>query len=110
MNKKQISILLLTMFLLPLALVPVGEAETRWVWGFLYEGMDLDIYAPYQGYAGQIITIRVRVEAKEDIHDIFIKISLYASKSAGYADGLRISMPFIMSICPLVSSETTISI
>ena len=52
--------------------------------GFYYEGMDLDIYAPYQGYAGDKIAVRVRVEAKEDLRDVYVHVWLIGSKNYGY--------------------------
>lgn len=84
MKKLHIIIPALMVFLLPLALTPIAKAETRRVWGFRYEGMALDIYAPYQGYAGGKITVRVRVEAKEYLKDAYVYIQLQGSKKYGY--------------------------
>ena len=84
MNKKEIIIPLLILFLLPLASISVAKAETRLVWSFDWEGMDVEVYAPYQAYPGDTITIRVRVEAKEDLQDVYVRVWLYGSKFQGY--------------------------
>ena len=86
MNKKEIIIPLLILFLLPLASISVAKAETRLVWRFDWEGMDIEVYAPYQAYPGDTITIRVRVEAKEDLQDVYVRVWLYGSRLEGYAE------------------------
>jgi len=75
---------LFIIFLLPLAFAPLTKAETHAVWSFDWEGIDVRVYAPYQAYAGETITIKVRVEAKEDIRDVYVKVWLYGSKLDGY--------------------------
>lgn len=89
MKAKRI-ILLLTIFLLPFAFSPIVKAETHLIWSFDWEGMDVEVYAPYQAYPGDTITIRVRVEAKEDLHDVYVTVWLYGSKSEGYGTWTKI--------------------
>ncbi len=84
MGKERILIFLLVIFLLPLALIAVARAESRLVWSFDWEGLDVEVYAPYQGYAGDTITIGVRTEAKKDLRDVYVEIMLYGSKLDGY--------------------------
>ena len=89
MKTKRI-ILLLTTFLLPFAFSPIVKAETHLIWSFDWEGMDVEVYAPYQAYPGDTITIRVRVEAKEDLQDVYVTVWLYGSKSEGYGTWTKI--------------------
>jgi len=84
MDKKQVTIPILAISLLILAYLPIVKAETRLVWSFDWEGMDVEVYAPYQAYPGDTITVRVRVEAKEDLEDVYIRVWLYGSKSEGF--------------------------
>jgi len=60
------------------------QSESHYVWGFDYEGLNLNIYAPYSAYPIDWITIRVRLEAKAELSHIYVKISLYGSKLEGY--------------------------
>ena len=84
MARKRILILLLVILLLPLALITVARAESRLVWSFDWEGFDVEVYAPYQAYAGDTITIGVRTEAKKDLRDVYVEIRLCGSKLDGY--------------------------
>ena len=84
MGKKQIAIPLFVIFLLPLAFITAAKTETRLVWSFDWEGMDVEVYAPYQAYPEDTITIRVRTEAKKDLRDVDVNIWLYGSKLDGY--------------------------
>ena len=84
MGKKQIVILLFVIFLLPLAFITVAKTETRLVWSFDLEGMDVEVYAPYQAYPGDTITISVRTEATKNLRNVDVSIWLYGSKLDGY--------------------------
>ena len=84
-GKVTFALLIITSFLFT-AFTPIVEAETRRVWGFYYEGLFLDIYAPYQGYAGAEIPIRVRVEAEQNIRGLYVYILLIGSKNRGYGE------------------------
>ena len=80
-----ISLLLLT-FLLSLAFGFVVKAETQLVWSSPdeWEGIDVEIYAPYQAYPGDNITIRVKVGATKNLNDTYVTVRIYGSKSEGY--------------------------
>jgi uncharacterized protein YdcH (DUF465 family) len=82
MNKKAIVLTVATLFLLSLVLSPTAFATS---WGFTYEGMNLTVYAPTQAYPGDTITIRVRVEALEDLQSVYVTVWIYGTKSQGYA-------------------------
>ncbi len=84
MGKKQIAIPLFVIFLLPLAFITVAKTETRLVWSFDWEGIDVEVYAPYQAYPGDTITIRVRTAATKNLRDVEVSIGLYGSKVDGY--------------------------
>lgn len=76
-------ILLSMAFLSFLAFSPVATAaETRRVLRlYRYEGIDIRVYAPYQAYPGDRITIRVIVTALEDLEDVTVTIYVFGSKS-----------------------------
>jgi archaellum component FlaC len=72
------------MFLLSFIVPSINATETRLVWTFFWEGINVEIYTPYQAYPNQTMTIRVRVEATEDLQDVTIRFRIYGSKSEGY--------------------------
>jgi len=72
------------MFLLSFIVSSVNATEPRLVWTFFWEGLNVEIYAPYQAYPNQTMTIRVRVEAREDLQDVTVRFRIYGSKSEGY--------------------------
>lgn len=82
MRSKKIVILLSIAFLLLSAFSPVAMAEeTRRVLSFTEEGLRVRVYAPYQAYPGDRITMRVTVTALEDLDDVTIDIYIFGSKS-----------------------------
>jgi hypothetical protein len=72
------------MFLLSFIVPSINATETRLVWTFSWEGINVEIYAPYQAYPNQTMTIRVIVEAREDLQNVTIRFRIYGSKSEGY--------------------------
>ena len=72
------------MFLLSFIVPSINATETRLVWTFFWEGINVEIYAPYQAYPNQTMTIRVIVEAREDLQNVTIRFRIYGSKSEGY--------------------------
>jgi len=72
------------MFLLSFIVSSVNATETRLVWTFFWEGLNVEVYAPYQAYPNETMTIRVRVEAREDLQEVTIRFRIYGSKSEGY--------------------------
>jgi len=44
----------------------------------------VEVYAPYQGYHGETIAVRVRVEALEDIKNMSVTVFIWGSKSQGH--------------------------
>jgi len=83
MNRRKIvaSITLMTVLLLSLASSLTVAAETHRVLRFTEEGLRVKVYAPYQAYPGDRITIKVSVEALEDLDDVTITIYIFGSKS-----------------------------
>lgn len=64
---------------------PLSAVETRLIWNLGdWEGLDVSIWAPWQAYPTDNITIRIRVEAKEDLQDVTVSLSIYSSMSEGY--------------------------
>jgi hypothetical protein len=50
-----------------------------------YLGLGIDMYAPYQRYPGENISVRVRIEALEDVKNVSVTLFIWGSKSNGYA-------------------------
>lgn len=64
---------------------PLSAVETRLIWNLGdWEGLDVSIWAPWQAYPNDNITIRIRVEAKESLQDVTVSLSIYSSMSEGY--------------------------
>jgi len=86
--KKSVIWLLLSTFVLSLAFGFVAKADTQLVWSSPdeWEGIDVEIYAPYQAYPGDNITMRVRVGATENLNDTYVTVKIYGSKSEGYGN------------------------
>jgi hypothetical protein len=72
------------MFLLSFIVSSVNATEPRLVWTFFWEGLNVEIYAPYQAYPNQTMTIRVMVEARENLQEVTVRFRIYGSKSEGY--------------------------
>jgi len=86
MKSKKVVTLLSVAFLLFLAFsCSTAAEETRDV--FTYSKLNeisVRVYAPYQAYPGDYITVRVRVKALVNLYDISITITVFGSKSLGY--------------------------
>lgn len=84
MNSEKVVTLLSVAFLLFLAFsCSTVVAEARAV--FTYEDdIYVRVYAPYQAYPGDYITVRVKVKALVDLNDITVTIMVFGSKSLGY--------------------------
>ena len=61
-----------------------SAAESRLIWTFYWEGLDVQIYTPYQAYSNDTVTIRIRVEARQELQDVTVRFRMYGSKSQGY--------------------------
>jgi len=87
MRIKTIVLLILPIFLLTsTAFNPVVYAtEERKVLSQKYIGLGVDVYAPYQCYPGETITVRVRIEALEHVRNASVTVFIWGSKSEGYS-------------------------
>jgi len=83
--KKPVISLLLSTFLLSLAFGFVAKAETQLVWSSPdeWEGIDVEIYAPFQAYPGDNITMRVKVGVTTNLNDTYVTVRIHGSKSEG---------------------------
>ena len=87
MKIKTIVLLALPIFLLTLTVSNfiVYATEERRVLSRKYLGLGVDVYAPYKAYPGETITVRVRVEALEDVKNASVTLFIWGSKSEGYS-------------------------
>ena len=81
---KRIIAFLASIFLLSSIISPLNATEPRLIWDLDWEGINVKIYAPYQAYPNDTMTIRIRVEAREDLHDVTVSFKIYGSMSEGY--------------------------
>jgi len=82
---KRIIVFLAFAFLLSVVVSPLNAAETRLIWNLgEWEGIDIKIYAPFQAYPNDNMTIRIIVEAKEHLHDATVTFKIYGSESEGF--------------------------
>ena len=81
---KKIVAVMTLMFVLSFIVSSTNAIESRLIWTFYWEGLDVQIYAPYQAYPNDTMTIRIRVEAREELQDVTVRLRLYGSKSQGY--------------------------
>ena len=72
------------MFVLSFIVLPTNAAEARLVWTFYWEGIDVQVYAPHEAYPNATVTIRIRVEAREQLRNVTIHFRVYGTKSKGY--------------------------
>lgn len=88
MRIKTLIVLALPIFVLTLMffnpLVYAAEESSK-VLGRRYLGLGVDVYAPYQAYPGETVTVRVKVEALEDIKNVSVTMFIWGSKSEGYS-------------------------
>jgi len=78
-------LLFLPLFLLALTvfsldIYAIGE---RKVLSRSYNGLEVEVYAPNQCYPNENITVRVRVEALEDVKNASVTLFIWSSKSGG---------------------------
>ena len=81
---KRIIAVLALIFSLSVIVSSINATDTRLVWTFFWEGLNVELYVPYQAYPNDTMTIRIRVEAREDLQDVTIRFRIYGSKSEGY--------------------------
>jgi len=65
---------------------PIAYAtEERRVLSRMYIGLGVEVYAPYQSYPGGTITVKITVEALEDIKNASATLFISGSKSEGHS-------------------------
>ncbi len=63
----------------------VYATEERKVLSRNYVGLGVEVYAPYQCYPSENVSVRVRVEALEDLKNVSVTVFVWGSKSEGYS-------------------------
>jgi hypothetical protein len=93
--KKAVPTLLLMILLsaLPQNFV-IYASEERKVLSRKLTGLRVEIYAPYQCYPGDVITVKAKIQALEDVKNATVTMFLMASKSEGY-DPWTLSFKFL---------------
>ena len=81
--KIAILLVLVAVFLSSMPLSTVAVDEVHRVWRIAYEGIEVSVYAPYEAYPGDRITVSVRVEALEELNDTDVTLWIEGSKSQG---------------------------
>ena len=82
---KKVIAFLTFMFLLSCLVSSINAIETRLIWNLgAWEGLDVKIWAPWQAYPNDMMTIRIMVEATEDLQDVTVIFKIYGSRSEGY--------------------------
>jgi len=61
----------------------VYAVEERKVLSRNYVGIGVDVHAPYQCYPGETVTVKVRIEALEDVKNASVTVFIWGSKSEG---------------------------
>jgi len=61
----------------------VCATEERKILSRSYVGLGVEVYSPYQCYPSETITVRVRVEALEDVKNTTVTLFIWGSKSEG---------------------------
>ena len=61
----------------------IYAVEERKVLSRNYVGLGVEVYAPYQCYPGETITVRVKVEALEEVKNASVTVFAWSSKSEG---------------------------
>ena len=94
---KRIILFLAFMFLLSYTVSPLNAADPEKLIYNLgeYEGLVVEIYAPYQAYPNDNMTIRIIVAARtEPLQDVTITFTMYGSQDEGDSLWLRPLRPF----------------
>lgn len=80
------TLLLLALLILQLSWLALKcdvYADERKVLSRNYVGLRVDVYASYQSYPGENITVKVKIEALEDIKNASVTLFLWSSKLEG---------------------------
>ena len=72
-------------FLLSFIVSSTKATETRLIWNLgEWQGLTVKIYAPFQAYPNDNMTIRITVEATENLTDVAVRFKIYGSESGGF--------------------------
>jgi len=82
-TKPAILIALLILFASIILTIAAYAVEERKVLSRNYVGIGVEVYAPYQCYPGENITVRVKVTALEDVKNASVTLFIWSSKSDG---------------------------
>jgi len=80
-NQRISTVLLLMMILVPLAFIrpTVAEENEYKTWEFTEGGLNIQCYVPIEAYAGDTLTIKIRIEVSETVTDFYFWMRLYGT-------------------------------
>lgn len=82
--RRKLSILLFfTLIALPLVTSPAYAYDERNVLNRDYVGLRVEVYAPSQGYPGENVSVRIRLEALDDLRNVSATLFVWGSQSEG---------------------------
>jgi hypothetical protein len=73
------------MFLLSFTVSSINAADPRLIFNLDWEGLVVQIYAPWQAYPNNTMTIRIIVDPKEDLMNVTVNLEIYGSMNEGKA-------------------------
>ena len=79
--KKIAVLLLVALFLMPIALIKTAIAEENeyLTWEYIKGGINIKCYVPMQAYAGDTLTIKIRIEVFETITNFDLWMSIFST-------------------------------
>ena len=58
----------------------IAENQARLAWIYESEGISIQVYAPSQAYAGEVVPLTVEVNATEHLLDVYVLLDIFGSK------------------------------
>jgi len=86
MSNKKLPILLILMISLWISTFGssissgIADNQARLAWLYEPEGISIQVYAPPQAYPGDVVPLTVKVNATEDLLDVYVILEIFGSK------------------------------
>ena len=108
MKKKIVALLVIVSFLMPLSFInrTLAEENEYLTWEYTKGGINIQCCVPKEAYAGDTLTIKIRIEVFETITDFDLWMAIFST--TGYdepsEDYILWSSPYLMLYFPELSS------